>query len=142
MDAQTFRSQFPEFADTAAYPDAQVTMWVGVGVARVNADRWGALTDLGIALFTAHNLALGRTSTKAAAFGGTPGQNTGPLSQKTVDKASASYDTGAGSTEGDGNWNLTTYGTRFMDMVRLAGAGGFYSGGDDGGGAWLSQPWA
>lgn len=127
MDADTFRSQFPEFADEAAYPGPQIDFWMSVAVIRLNPSRWSTLLDQGIALYTAHSLALAKANSKVAAFGGTPGQNSGPLAQKGADKLSATYDTASASVEGAGNYNLTTYGTRFIELSRLAGMGGVYT---------------
>lgn len=129
MDVALFRSQFPEFAEETAFPDAQVSFWLTIATTRLNATRWGALLDAGLALYMAHNLSLARQNAKAAAFGGVIGQNTGPMASKTVDKVSATYDTKASTNEGDGHYNLTDYGTRFMELVRLAGMGGLQLGG-------------
>ncbi|MFX7140316.1 DUF4054 domain-containing protein, partial [Acinetobacter baumannii] len=84
-----------EFSDTTKYPDSVVQFWLTVSASLVNPCRWGVLTDQGIELCTAHHLVLAARDEQAAAVGGIPGQMTGPLSSKAVDKVSASYDTGA-----------------------------------------------
>lgn len=119
-----FRDDFPEFADTTTYPDTQVTLWLTVGSNLVNACRWRELTTLGIELVAAHHLVLGRRDQQAALVGGVPGQMTGPLSSKAVDKVSAGYDTGAATIDDAGFWNLTTYGVRYATLARMMGAGG------------------
>ncbi len=124
MDAAKFRRDFPEFADTARYPDSTVSFWLTVSESLVNPCRWGVLTDQGIELCTAHHLVLAARDQQAAAVGGIPGQMTGPLSSKAVDKVSASYDTGAGTIDDGGFWNLTTYGVRYLTLARMMGAGG------------------
>lgn len=124
MDANQFRSDFPEFSDTTRYPDSLVTLWLTVGSSLVNECRWGELTDIGIELVTAHHLAIAARDQQAAAGGGIPGQASGPMSSKAVDKVSVSYDTGAASLSDAGFWNLTSYGTRYLGLARLMGAGG------------------
>ncbi|HEF4739548.1 TPA: DUF4054 domain-containing protein [Burkholderia multivorans] len=124
MDVSQFRQSFPEFDDTTTYPDSLVQFWMTVAVSLVNADRWGDLTDLGIALVTAHHLALAVKDQKMAAVGGVPGQVTGPQSSKAVDKVSASYDTAAVAIKDGGFWNATMYGVRYLSLAMMMGAGG------------------
>ncbi|WP_104012189.1 DUF4054 domain-containing protein [Burkholderia anthinoferrum] len=124
MDIAQFRQSFPEFNDTTTYPDSLVQFWMTVAVSLVNADRWGELTDLGIALVTAHHLALALKDQKTAAVGGVPGQVTGPQSSKAVDKVSASYDTAAVAIKDGGFWNATMYGVRYLSLAQMMGSGG------------------
>lgn len=124
MDVSQFRQSFPEFNDTTTYPDSLVQFWMTVAVSLVNADRWGDLTDLGIALVTAHHLALAVKDQKMAAVGGVPGQVSGPQSSKAVDKVSASYDTAAVAIKDGGFWNATMYGVRYLSLAMMMGAGG------------------
>lgn len=124
MDAAQFRTDFPEFSDTAAYPDSGVTYWLRIAGLLMDTLKWGDLYDVGTELFIAHNLVLERQAQKSAATGAVPGQSQGPTSSKTVDKVSVSYDTNAGIVKDAGHWNLTTYGTRYMGLVNMIGAGG------------------
>jgi hypothetical protein len=124
MDVETFRTDFTEFADATAYPDSGVNYWLTVAGLMLDPSRWATLLDLGTELFVAHNLALERQAQKTAANGGVPGISSGPLSAKAVDKVSASYDTAAGIVKDAGHWNLTTYGTRFIDLALMMGSGG------------------
>ncbi|MBB4017377.1 hypothetical protein GGR16_002406 [Chelatococcus caeni] len=124
MDVATFRQTFPEFSSETTYPDAQITFWLGLGEKLLNACRWGDVLDYALALFAAHNLVLEAQAQRTAAAGGIPGQSSGATSSKTVDKVSVSYDVNAGIVAGAGHWNLTTYGTRFIDLVMMFGAGG------------------
>lgn len=124
MDIATFRADFPEFSDATAYPDSGVTYWLNIAGLMIDPLKWGSLLNLGTELFVAHNLVLERQAQKAASAGGAPGINTGPLSAKAVDRVSAAYDTQAGIETGAGHWNLTVYGTRFMSLVNMFGAGG------------------
>lgn len=125
MTPSQFRQDFPEFADTTQYPDSSINFWLTVATQLVNPARWGVLTDQGIELCTAHHLVLAARDAQAAAVGGIPGQMTGPLSSKSVDKVSASYDTGAATVDDGGFWNLTSYGVRYLTLARTMGAGGF-----------------
>lgn len=124
MDIAQFRQSFPEFNDTTTYPDSLVQFWMTVAVSLVNADWWRELTDLGVALVTAHHLALALKDQKTAAVGGVPGQVTGPQSSKAVDKVSASYDTAAVAIKDGGFWNATMYGVRYLSLAQMMGSGG------------------
>ena len=124
MDIAQFRQSFSEFNDTTTYPDSLVQFWMTVAVSLVNADRWGELTDLGVALVTAHHLALALKDKKTAAVGGVPGQVTGPQSSKAVDKVSASYNTEAVAIKDGGFWNATMYGVRYLSLAQMMGSGG------------------
>jgi len=119
-----FRSDFPEFANTAIYSDALVQMWLTVAASLVNGARWMELTNIGLELVTAHHLVLSLRDQTAASVGGVPGLMTGPTSAKSVDKVSTSYDTGAATLDGAGFFALTSYGIRFLTLARMMGAGG------------------
>lgn len=121
MTNDQFRAMFPEFISVERFPDATVNVWLSVATASLPADRWGAWLEMGLGLFTAHQLAL--TGREAAAIA--PGSAAvGPLASKSVGGVSASYDTAAGTVAGGGHWNLTSYGIRFMAFAELVGAGG------------------
>ncbi|WP_175920380.1 DUF4054 domain-containing protein [Burkholderia pyrrocinia] len=123
MDIAQFRQSFAEF-DATTYPDSLVQFWLTVAVSLVNADRWGELTNLGVALVTAHHLALVLKDQKTAAVGGVPGQVNGPQSSKAVDKVSASYNTEAVAIKDGGFWNATMYGVRYLSLALMMGSGG------------------
>lgn len=119
----SFRSTFPEFTDSGRYPDPQIAFWITASVAQVNEARWGELTDLGVSLQVAHQLALS-TSTASGSPKSVPGTAvTGVVSSKSVGGVSVSYDTNSAIEEGGGHWNLTTYGTRYIRLARQIGAG-------------------
>ncbi|TJZ75585.1 DUF4054 domain-containing protein [Chitiniphilus eburneus] len=124
MDAQQFRTDFPEFANTSTYPTATVDFWLSLAEKMLPPDRWCDLWGHGLELFTAHHLALGAANQRAAAVGGIPGQVKGPATSKAVDKVSAGYDSGAVTLTDGGFWNLTTYGIEFLQLARMVGAGG------------------
>lgn len=124
MDADQFRNDFPEFADTTKYPDAVVSLWLSVGVLSLPVDRWDTLYNIGLELFTAHHLVIASKNTGAAGAGGALGSVQGPVASKSVDKVSVSYDAGAVSLTDGGFWNMTAYGIQFLQMARMIGAGG------------------
>jgi len=117
------RSDFPEFGDRGVYTDSQINFWLTVAYKFVNALRWGSSLNIGVELFTCHNLVLEKQAADAASFGGAPGVAGGPVSAKSVDKVSVNYDTGAGADPDSSHWNTTVYGTRYKYMIRLFGAG-------------------
>lgn len=117
-----FRSTFPEFADDL-YSDDQVTTWLTFAQSMVNECRWGSLYGLGVSLVAAHNLYLGAKNQDAALGGGTPGEVTGSVASKSIDKVSVGYADNA-TFEGAGDWNLSTYGVRYLRTARQMGAGG------------------
>jgi hypothetical protein len=119
LDAGQFRLDFPEFTNTTTFPDSSVNFWLGVAVKMLRESRWADLLDVGLELFMAHNLSL----EKAAASGGVPGIQYGAVSGKTVDKLSITYDATIGIVPDAGHWNLSTYGTRFLWMMNMAGMG-------------------
>jgi hypothetical protein len=119
----SFRQNYPEFASVAKYPLSGFTYYANLAGLLLNATRWGNLIDVGTELFIAHNLAIEAQAQAAAASGSPPGISAGPISAKSVDKASVNYDTNAGLEQDAGHWNLTTYGTRFIKLARMAGAG-------------------
>lgn len=122
--AETFRQQFPEFSDPARYSNAVLDFWAGIAGALVNPDRWAQLSDYGVSLFVAHHLVIARRNEEAEAAGGTAGEVKGPLTSRTVDKVSNSYDAGKATLTNAGFWNMTSYGVRFYQLVRMIGGGG------------------
>lgn len=116
-----FITNFSEFGNAANYPVSQIQFWLNTAYKRLPARPWGDLLDLGAQLYVAHNLALEFQNGKQAGNGIQPGQQTGPLNSKSVDKVAMGYDTGAGSIDGGGNYNLTNYGTRFLELVDIVG---------------------
>lgn len=117
-----FVAAFPEFANTAKYPQASFTFWQAVAALRMNACRWGELLDFGAQLFIAHNM---RESAQNAASGGAlAGAIQGPVTAKTIDKLSKSQDPAAVTIADAGDWNATNYGVRYYQMAQTIGSGG------------------
>ena len=119
-----FTAAFPEFANTATYSQASFTFWQGIANARLNVCRWGDLLDQGAMLFIAHNMASQARNAKAAAKGQIVGAPSGPLTAKSIDKLSVSQDANAVTIEGAGDWNSTTYGVQFYQLMLIVGSGG------------------
>lgn len=124
----SFRGAFPAFADPAKYTEPEVTFWLGFAALRHNPDRWGDLLDLGVQLFVAHNLALEYNARLSQKAGQGAGAVVGALTSVTADKVSWTRDSAPATNPSDGHWNLTSYGMRWKEMVRLVGAGGLQIG--------------
>lgn len=134
---QQFVADFPEFRDANVYPQSGFNFWANFAAQLLNADRWGqpaaagsALTlyDLGYELMIAHNLVLEKRANDAAAAGGDPGGQLGPINSKSVGPVSVAYDTASAIEKDGGNWNLTVYGLRLKRLMDMAGAGPVYIG--------------
>ena len=139
INAKQFRTDLPEFQDGNAYPDPQVALYINLAGQLMNGRRWGPsaadpwpdssppplkVFDHGVELFVAHNLVLDARNRKdARKKGNIPGTVKGPVNNASVDKASVGYDTQAGIEENAGHWNQSTYGIRFIRLLRMMGAG-------------------
>lgn len=130
LTASSFRLMFPAFGDTTKYSDPMVTMWLDYATKRINVERWGELADTGVGLITAHTLVLEAQSVAQASAGAAPGGKVGVQTSKSVDGVSVSYDVSSATVAGAGHWNQTTYGTRFMELSRMMGAGPMQVGSD------------
>ena len=120
VTALSFVEAFPEFREMSS---GQLSFWLTQALRMVNPEAWGDETDLGVSLLFAHYLTLAKRNAKAAAAGGLPGQTSGPISSKQVGPVSQSYDTGAGTYDGEAFYNLTSYGVTFFSMVQVVGMG-------------------
>lgn len=119
-----FRKMLPEFSDSSIYLDEMIEPWLGLATSLLNQPRWGTFYNMGIALFTAHELTLGRQAQITASRGGVPGFGVGAVTAKSINGVSVSYNPGLSTLEGGGDWNLTTYGMRFLRFARMYGSGG------------------
>jgi hypothetical protein len=88
-----------------------------------------AMYDIAMELFIAHNMVLEARAMSEALLGNVPGVTTGPISAKAVDKVSVNYATADALDPANGHWNLSIYGTRFIQLVNLFGMGPVYVGG-------------
>lgn len=139
-----FRGAFPAFSDPLAFPPAQIQFYLDLGYNMHNPDRWGAMLDFGVQLWTAHNLSMDAAS---AAAGGAPGAMRGNVTSMSADGVSWSRDFGSVVDPQAGHWNLTAYGVRWRAIMNLVGAGPVYVGAPSvlesylaGPGGW-SGPW-
>lgn len=119
-----FRTTFPEFGDADTFPDLMILPRLVVSTSLVDPCRWGEVYDYGRYLLAAHRVTIGKRNSDVAEAGGTPGQASGMLSGKTLDKASMTFDTGSVAEEGAGWYNLTTYGQEWWKLAQMFGAGG------------------
>lgn len=139
-NCQTLRDRFPEFKDQTVYSDEMIEFWGEIANRLLNKCRWGNMLDLAAMLFVAHHLVLEKQAADVAKRGGTPGQ-IGVLTSKSVGSVSASYDLSRVTFEGAGHWNMTTYGVRFYQLLRMFGAGPIHIGVGFGTGD-FQQAWA
>jgi Protein of unknown function (DUF4054) len=122
VDVGTFRITYPAFADVLAYPTLAVQHWIDEASNNFDPIRWGGNFERGVALYTAHNLALNGPANSAtpgvgAALGG------GLVSSKAVGGVSVAYNYEVGAVERGGGWNLTLYGRQLLTLMRMVGAG-------------------
>lgn len=118
-----FLVAFPEFSNKTAFPDTQIQFWATIAAMMLNARAWGRQLQLGMMLFIAHNIALEALAQAGTANGGIPGINRGVVASEAAGSVSVSYDTANALVPDAGHWNLTIYGTRFMWLVNMFGAG-------------------
>ena len=118
VTVSSFQADFPAFSSA---PTASIQFWINVAGQLLDPSVWDTLLDPATELFVAHNVTLEPGWPGAVASS----TNVGPLASKTVAQASASYDIAAGTIDGAGSWNLTTFGTRFYALREQMGAGGF-----------------
>lgn len=78
---------------------------------------------MGMSLYIAHELTLSAQNQKAASVGGSPGQQGGVATSKTVGSVSVQFDAQTTTEKDAGWWNLTTYGKQFIRLARIFGAG-------------------
>ncbi|BDH45753.1 hypothetical protein TUM12370_17970 [Salmonella enterica subsp. enterica serovar Choleraesuis] len=120
-----FRRDFPQFADTTIYPDAQIEFRLNLADILLNEKLTGMkLFPYLVELFVAHYMALFAQDQRSAAAGGAGGSSSGIQTSKSVDKVSVSYDTGSTLNPDAGFWNNTRYGAEFWQLITMFGAGG------------------
>lgn len=119
-----FRADFPEFANTARYPDPAVNFYLGQADAILNQDVHGDQFVYLAELFTAHYVELRGRALAGAAGGFVSSGGSGVASSKSVDKVSVSYDNSGTINPDAGFWNKTGYGQEFFWWWSMFGAGG------------------
>jgi len=123
VNATTFVTNFPEFANATNYPVPQIDFWISIAGLQFDVGRWGNLYDYGVQLYVAHNLTLSQQATKAASRGQNPGAIEGPLTNASVDKVSYARNPALAVDPKNGELNLSTYGIRLVRLIRMIGAG-------------------
>lgn len=123
FDVGAFRKNFPEFNNTELYPSPMVEFWVGLASLQLRQCVWKTSWSYGVSLYVAHELTLAGQNAQAAKVGGTPGQQGGVATSKTVGSVTVQYDAQTTSEKDAGYWNLTTYGKQFHRLMMLFGAG-------------------
>lgn len=121
-----FRADFPSFADTTKFPDAQIQRFLDLSGCMINTDRWGCFSTMGMELITAHFLTM--QGYFLAINQGMPypaGMALGIPTSKSVSKVSVGKDIASFMIEGGGPWNYTVYGQQYLWWVTLVGTGGY-----------------
>lgn len=132
IDEARFRADYPAFQNAVIWPPDSIAYWLQFTSLLMNQARWGAaaavgapltLYDVGQELFVAHHLVVERSAQEDVAVGGLPGWSKGAISGESIDKVSVNYEVNGALVPEAGHWNLTTYGTRFLQLMRMVGAG-------------------
>lgn len=123
VNPNKFRNDFSEFTDTTAYPDSLIRFWMGVASIFLNRSRWCDALCIGAELYVAHMIVLEKKDVDAASAGGWPGISKGAINSEAAGQVTVSYDTAVTLDETGGHWNLTVYGSRFLRMAKMFGAG-------------------
>lgn len=118
-----FRETFNEFANPVKYSSGKIQMYLLLAQALININRWGDYYAMGVCLFVAHNCVIDRRNMDENDFDRPSGTQVGPIGSESGGGVGVTYDVGAGIEPGAGHWNLSNYGTRFIQFARLAGAG-------------------
>lgn len=125
LSVAQFRLLISAFSNSAIYQDDTISMYLTIAASMLDPNRWADWRPMGMAMMVAHWLSLDAREAKTAAAGGIPGQSgLAILTSKGIGPVSAGYDVRAGDELNAGNWNLTTFGKRYIHMARLVGAGG------------------
>lgn len=129
LDLVTFRALFPQFADTAKFPDQLVQLQFDMATSYISADTYGdmpvAARTNALYLMTAHLLMLG-VIIATGNYSGVPGVVTG----SSVGDVSVTLQAPPSGTSQWRWWlNLTPYGQQLLALLQAQAAGGFYVGG-------------
>jgi hypothetical protein len=118
-----FRADYPEFKDAAIYPDSMLRYWLGVASLLLNPGRWCDMLGVATELFVAHNCVLEAEAQQTSLAGGFPGKSKGAITAQGAGSVSLSYDAAIVLEADAGHWNLTIYGSRFIRLAKMFGAG-------------------
>ena len=128
---------FPEFSNTELYPVTMVEAWITPAVEMMNSYRFGDQYNLAVCLYIAHQTVLSAREYLTSSTGKQiVGETRGPVSGKTIDKVSVTYNNQAASVEGAGAYNSTSYGQRLYKLIQTFSSGPFYVAGPRCGRVW------
>ncbi|WP_347252912.1 DUF4054 domain-containing protein [Leminorella grimontii] len=120
-----FRTDFPQFADTTKYPDAQVQFRLNLADVLMSEKLYGPdIFPYVVELYVAHYMTWFAQDQRSSAAGGSGGSASGVASSNSVDKVSVSYDNSMTLNPDAGFWNYTRYGAEFYQLATMFGAGG------------------
>lgn len=129
FDDEEFRITFSEFSDSEIYPSPLINFWAAVGEVEIDFNRYQDLYVPALYCYVGHNLVLAAKNRLTAERGrGIPGQDTGVITSKHIEGVSKSMDVNVAATIGGGEFNLTTYGLKFLHFRKMATIGGFTTG--------------
>ena len=123
MDNDLFRTNFPEFANTVAYPDSTINFWATLAEAMLPQSKWNTVWTVGCNLYVAHQIVIASQNVNAANVGGSPGQGGGIANSKTVGSVTVAYDAASQTNEGAGWYNRTSYGIQLYRLIKIFGSG-------------------
>lgn len=122
-----FRLAVPYYADTTAFPQAQMQNWFTIGTNYISDANYGGLRDgarqYALYLMTAH---LQNLSDQLTADGGAAG---GLVTQATVDKVSVTIQPPPNKSQFEWWLNQTSFGQQLFALLSKAGVGGKVVGG-------------
>ncbi len=110
---QTFRARFPEYSDTAIFPDSYVQTFIDDALEDVDQTKFKtSIADRITAYLAAHYLTVGESSKNG---------NTGtsaPIASQSVGEVSVSYAVNNAEKGSDAYFNSTTYGQQYLALLR------------------------
>lgn len=123
-----FRARYPQFADTAVWPDSVVSAALCEADAQTGSSRWGAYQDdchntkqRGMFFYAAHLLTVYYPN------GGNQTPSSDPTwgwNSKSLGDASVSYDTGSSNLSPYNAWLMSTlYGQQFYRLMKFVSIG-------------------
>lgn len=126
---EAFRTDFEGFADTTAWPEANVTRALQLADQETGSQRWGDYTDpsikqRGMFNFAAHQLTVSNLNKTVTAMGAAPASSA-QVQSKSVGDESITYAVNTqGIKAGDEALSATAYGQEFIRLRRRVGRGG------------------
>ncbi len=123
VTADSFRTNFQEFADAAAYPDPMLDFYIGLAKKLLPESVWGDTLDYAIQLWVAHNVTVAGLKLEDGADSGM----TGPMTSQHVGEVGFSSNPQfllSGALKDAGFYARTTYGAQYWQLAMMFGAGG------------------